>query len=90
MPILFQSLNSLLRLWYHESCRVFQDRLVNDDDRNWFDDLCKSKMKSDFEANIDEIFHMEPILYGDFLSTNVENKIYAEITDHAKVFQFSF
>ena len=28
---------------------------------------------------------MEPILYGDFLSANVDNKIYAEITDHAKV-----
>ena len=68
---------------------MFQDRLVNDDDRNWFDDLCKSKMKSDFDANIEEIFHMEPILYGDFLSTNVENKVYAEITDHTKVIENS-
>ena len=64
---------------------MFQDRLVNDEDRNWFDDLCKKKMKSDFDANIEEIFYMEPILYADFLSANVENKIYAEITDHAKV-----
>ena len=62
---------------------------MNDDDRNWFDDLCKSKMKSDFDATIEEIFHMEPILYGDFLSTNVENKVYAEITDHTKVIENS-
>ena len=68
---------------------MFQDRLVNDEDRDWFDDLCKKKMKTDFEANVEEIFHMEPILYGDFLSANVENKIYAEITDHSKVWKIN-
>ncbi|XP_052808511.1 dynein axonemal heavy chain 1-like isoform X3 [Mya arenaria] len=78
-------LASLLRLWYHESCRVFADRLVNDEDRDWFDNLCKEKMKSDFAANVDEVINNDLILYGDILSTNVENKVYAEITDHPKL-----
>ena len=34
----------LLRLWYHECCRVFEDRLVNDEDRNWFQEMVISKI----------------------------------------------
>lgn len=81
----FQGLASLLRLWYHESCRVFQDRLVNDEDRDWFDDLLKTKMKSDFSAKVEEVINNDLILYGDMLSTNVDSKVYGEIVDHAKV-----
>uniref|UniRef100_A0A803W4G1 Dynein axonemal heavy chain 1 n=1 Tax=Ficedula albicollis TaxID=59894 RepID=A0A803W4G1_FICAL len=35
----------LLKLWYHESCRVFCDRLVSDEDRTWFDKLMMEKME---------------------------------------------
>jgi dynein heavy chain len=69
---------------------VFQDRLVNDEDRNWFDNLLREKMKSDFDAKIDEVINLEPILYADLLSANVENKIYCEVTDHLKVMFLQF
>lgn len=64
---------------------MFQDRLVNDEDRNWFDNLLKERMKSDFDAKVEDVINIEPILYADLLSANVDNKIYSEITDHAKV-----
>lgn len=83
--LLFQGIASLLRLWYHESCRVFQDRLVNDEDRDWFDKLLKEKMTKNFETSVEEVINIEPLLYGDQLSTSVDNKVYGEITDHAKV-----
>ncbi|XP_052086994.1 dynein axonemal heavy chain 1-like isoform X4 [Mytilus californianus] len=85
-PTKIDGLPSLLRLWYHESCRVFQDRLVNDEDRNWFASLIKEKMKTDFKMEFEEVVTKEPVIYGDFMSTSMgDNKPYIEIEDHVKM-----
>ena len=83
-----QDLNSFLRLWYHESCRVFQDRLVNDEDRKWFDDISKQKMKEDFNVDFDEVVTQTPLLYGDFMTGDTGT--YEEITVHTKVMGADF
>ncbi|XP_048578532.1 dynein axonemal heavy chain 1-like isoform X2 [Nematostella vectensis] len=75
----------LLRLWYHENCRVFQDRLVNDEDRLWFNDLMKEKLQSGFQLSMDEVVGESPMIYGDFMIPSAENRIYAEITDYNKM-----
>lgn len=75
-----------MKLWYHESCRVFQDRLVNDEDRSWFDNLMKSKMKSEFNIEFDDVVKQQPLIFGDFMSQGGDQKPYVEITDHEKVF----
>jgi dynein heavy chain len=36
---------ALLRLWVHENQRTFKDRLVNDEDREWFDSMLGSLME---------------------------------------------
>ena len=79
---------AFLRLWYHESCRVFQDRLVNDEDRQWFDDLAKQKMKEDFGQEFDEVVTQSPLLYGDFMTG--DSGSYEEITDQTKVLSLNF
>ena len=79
---------AFLRLWYHESCRVFQDRLVNDEDRQWFDDLAKQKMKEDFGQEFDEVVTQSPLLYGDFMTG--DSGSYEEITDQTKVLSLIF
>ena len=76
----------LLRLWFHECCRVFQDRLVNVEDRLWFDDKMKSKM-TDFGVDAGEVLGEGPLLYGDFMVPNTDNKIYEEILDQQKVYE---
>ena len=81
----FQQLNDLLRLWYHENKRVFADRLVNNEDNDWFDGLLKSKMKDVYSLEFSDVVTLEPVLYGDFMIPNIDNKIYAEIEDHDKV-----
>ena len=85
-----QSIQELLGLWYHESCRVFQDRLVNDEDRDWFESLLSKKMQEDYNVNMDDVVTKRPFLFCDFLSGgDREDREYVYVEDHAKVSVFS-
>lgn len=75
----------VLRLWYHENCRVFQDRLVNDEDRKWFVDLIRDKMASGFESSLNDVVEDSTMIYGDFMVPSAENKIYGEVASFEKV-----
>jgi len=75
----------VLRLWYHENCRVFQDRLVNDEDRKWFVDLIRDKMASGFEMAMNDVVKDSTMIYGDFMVPSAENKIYGEVPSFDKV-----
>ena len=75
-------------LWYHESCRVYQDRLVSVDDRTWFDNLLAEKMVSDFGMRVEDVVTQQPYIFGDFLSSNMDNRLYVHIEDHEKVKHF--
>lgn len=70
---------------YHENCRIFQDRLVNDEDRNWFKLLLEEKLVNDFQMKFSDVVTRVPLFYGDFMIPSAEVKIYNEITDENKV-----
>ncbi|KAL0978572.1 hypothetical protein UPYG_G00172390 [Umbra pygmaea] len=74
----------LLQLWYHESCRVFQDRLVNADDRDWFDKLLQERIQ-EFGCRFEEVVPCQPVLFGDFMVPGVEHKVYQLIEDRKKL-----
>lgn len=74
----------LLQLWYHESCRVFQDRLVCAEDRDWFDGLLKDCIEQ-FDCSFDEVVPSKPVLFGDFMSLDDDNKVYTLIQDKERV-----
>lgn len=74
----------LLRLWYHENCRVFRDRLVNEDDCTWFDQLLQTHM-AQWEVAFQKVCPFQPILYGDFMSPGSDVKSYELITSESKV-----
>ncbi|KAL3318377.1 Dynein heavy chain 1, axonemal [Cichlidogyrus casuarinus] len=71
----------LLSLWYHESCRVFQDRLVDDADRDFFKNLIVNRMVTMFEMKFEEVVAQDPLLYGDFINSAVpvENRKYGHM-----------
>lgn len=75
-------METLLNLWYHENCRVFQDRLVNETDRDWFDKLLRNFMQSEFRVDPAKVIGSEFILYGDFCN---DSRKYERITDFSKV-----
>ena len=79
-----QTLQGLLHLWYHEYCRVFEDRLVNSEDRQWFERLLDTKLP-EFGCSRDEVLGDKPLLYGDFMTHNSETKIYDQIDEYDKV-----
>lgn len=80
-----QMREKLLRLWYHENVRVFSDRLINDTDRTWFDDLLRDTMKEIFEIDPQVVVGETMLFYGDFCAANKE---YEQITDIKKVEDF--
>eukprot|EP00106_Octopus_bimaculoides_P020122 XP_014787564.1 PREDICTED: dynein heavy chain 1, axonemal-like [Octopus bimaculoides] len=80
-----KSISSLLRLWYHENCRVFQDRLVNNEDRNWFNECLKQRIEEDFETDFDEVIINQPVLFTDFMSRSGDIRNYEEVTDYQKL-----
>jgi len=74
----------LLRLWYHESCRVFCDRLVSKEERTWFDTLMKSMMEQ-LGTTFEEVIPFQPVLFGDFMEPGASIKLYKAIDSQEKV-----
>ena len=64
---------------------MFEDRLVNNEDRDWFQQLIRKTMSAEFSVDPCEILGEGPLLYGDFMMPNTDNKNYEEITDTEKV-----
>lgn len=73
---------TLIRLWSHEALRVFGDRLVTEDDRQWFNKHLENMCSSKFSANFYEVFkyldtegeqtvtvkNMRSLFFGDYMS----------------------
>ncbi|XP_032594376.1 dynein axonemal heavy chain 6 [Drosophila grimshawi] len=78
--------SQILRLFYHETTRVFHDRLINLEDKTIFrglmDDVCKHHF------NREVVSLTEPaILFGDFMvfGKPKNERVYDEIKDHGKL-----
>ena len=74
------------KLWVNESCRVFMDRLTDDEDRDWFINEVMEMLSRNFKSSIekDDIFGATKIKFGDVLKIDA-GRIYEEIRDQNKL-----
>lgn len=72
----------MIRLWYHENLRVFGDRLINNFDRKYLDDILCKEIKGQFKLEKSDVFNSERLVYGDYLDGNdIENRVYKQVID---------
>ena len=78
---------NMVRLWVHETSRVFHDRLINKEDRSWFNNLLIELLAKQFNMrwSYEEMFEGgNTILFGDLLKLDT-SRDYEEIRDFKKL-----
>lgn len=69
-PLEILNVEGLVRVWAHEALRLFQDRLVTEEERNWTDDNIDSAAMEHFPTINREEALVRPILYSNWTSKN--------------------
>jgi len=65
---------TLILLWTHETQRVFRDRLIDDKDRIWFNDMLEKKMKENIAVDVPREM-WENVLFGDYMADGLKEYI---------------
>ncbi|KAJ3127608.1 Dynein heavy chain 2, axonemal, partial [Nowakowskiella sp. JEL0407] len=85
----FDSKDSMIKLWIHEVLRVFYDRLINKDDKEYFTKLVDEKLIAHFNSSLKQVCPTKQLpLFGDFLNPGTDVPIYEEIVDYEKLKRF--
>ena len=69
-PLENLSVEALVRIWAHEALRLFQDRLVAEDERKWTDETVQRVALEHFPSINEDAALKGPILYSNWLSKN--------------------
>lgn len=68
-PVALNRTDKMVKLWAHETCRVFHDRLVDAPDRLWLTsivaDLSKTVFRMDWTH--EDLFEKKPLIFCDFM-----------------------
>lgn len=95
------TMDTTLRLWAHETTRIFGDRLINNKDRMWMLEAIKGCTKAPFGSSFDTVFkHLDTdkngkvetldefrgLAFGDIYTTyGMPDRPYEEIIDKVKL-----
>lgn len=86
--------DKFIRLWVHESYRVFHDRLIDDEDRSLLFKIVKNSCYQNFRQHLEKVCtilvpegetlnpsHVRNLFFGNYIEPDAEPKIYDEISD---------
>jgi dynein heavy chain len=89
---LYEEKEQILRLWYHEACRVFSDRLINQGDRDAFREMVDQCMDNNMQVRLKEILPGDEtnLIFGgiDFANPDAEDPPYDFISDRKQLKAF--
>lgn len=83
----------MLKLWAHECLRVFQDRLISQEDRDLFQTMLAEIFKDKFKKEWSSIVKIEPLLFASFVplcypggdtTKKPYTNVYCELYDRVK------
>ncbi|XP_045894232.1 dynein axonemal heavy chain 6-like [Micropterus dolomieu] len=80
--------NQIFRLFCHECQRVFHDRLINNQDKTYFNTIVSDMASKYFSINLEtSYFVTQPIIFGDFIKVGAEkqDRVYEDLTDMDKI-----
>jgi len=81
-PKPISKMEDLLKLWAHESCRVFKDRLVDNGDRSQFDEIQRTILTKHFpDANVSSIVGQR-FIFSDIMSHGADVRTYEQVHDN--------
>ncbi|KAM9363597.1 dynein axonemal heavy chain 6 [Symphorus nematophorus] len=87
-PSQMRDKNQIFRLFCHECQRVFHDRLINNQDKNYFNTIVCEMSSKYFSINLEpSYFVTQPIIFGDFIKVGAEkeDRLYEDLTDMDKI-----
>ncbi|KAK2919405.1 hypothetical protein Q8A73_003776 [Channa argus] len=80
--------NQIFRLFCHECQRVFHDRLINNQDKTYFNVIICEMASKYFSINLEpSYFVTKPIIFGDFIKVGAEkeDRLYEDLKDMSKI-----
>ena len=83
-PSVISTKADVARLFCHESARIFQDRLIDEHDRKYFNNLVSDLIEKNFGVTIPaDSLATKPIIFYDFSKRGVpfDDRVYLEVAD---------
>ncbi|MPC63646.1 Dynein heavy chain 3, axonemal [Portunus trituberculatus] len=88
------SVDKVIRLWLHETYRVFHDRLCDDNDRQKFFMIVRNICQETFHLELNSVLthlvteeedvdaqHLNNLIFGNFMIPDAENPTYDEVSE---------
>jgi dynein heavy chain 1 len=83
-PLETLTIEGLVRIWAHEALRLFQDRLVAEDERKWTEEATHRIALDNFPMIDSEVALKGPILFSNWLSRNYVSVEREQLRDFVK------